>query len=659
MRKSGMAMVVLAAVLAGTLVAAERVYKDEKGRILMTPMPVAAKWLNPTTPAYEEELIERNQKIIAQIGAGSKGAYGNLYFENEKNTYPVAMTDFLAGNRERALRVLQMDDTEGYNSYTKMVDFFPCFTLKGQVRKYFFFGEYLTPEYRQKMLEGAKIFTASDPLKRQIPGQEVTPKTRGVGWMPSAVGAAVDTRNTDNLRAMRDVSVYLFAEASGNEEVRKIYKEKIRTWVTTFYNVGNGEWDSNNYLSHTFTGYIGLYDFAQDPEVKGLGKACLDLLATSAAVKYWHGDFGGPSKRDYGGKLPFGCNAAVGYAYYFGDYVEDMAKGDRDDVHQMTSAYRPPPAVLALARKQFTKPVEILASKPVYDILRMTPEAGPESFETQYIANTYQLGSLANGSSDDMNGFKLMTANCKRGTDDLYISSAPGAAPKSLSTGTDGGESIAQYKNMAIILNPKGAAKFNIFLPKSAEIKQAGAITFIKFEKTWLALQPINSEWKGVDEAVTQAMSTQETKDKKGVVTGSKATTEAGEQIAVVAGKGGNYAGMVLELGEQETHGDFAAFCAAVTAKSKLDASLAGSGSVSYAGALGETVAIKAQGGLPEVTRNGKVHDWKQHYALWQDGATKAPVTLGWKTGKLKVEAGGKVFEASLDKAGAYTFSNR
>lgn len=57
---------------------------------------------------------------------------------------------------------------------------------------------------------------------------------------------------------------------------------------------------------------------------------------------------------------------------------------------------------------------------------------------------------------------------------------------------------------------------------------------------------------------------------------------------------------------------------------------------------------------------HGKPHDWQSHRALWQAGATgPSPVNLGWKDGRLTVQAGGFRFEGVMDLAeGTYSFSN-
>jgi hypothetical protein len=115
----------------------------------------------------QAEFQQRSQKAITQL-AGKH--YGNTAFENEKRSYPRAMIDFLAGNREKAIAFLQSEDADAdRNAHTLEIDFYSGFTLKAQVRKYFYFGKYLDPSYRWRMKEAMGILTQKDPLTRTFP----------------------------------------------------------------------------------------------------------------------------------------------------------------------------------------------------------------------------------------------------------------------------------------------------------------------------------------------------------------------------------------------------------------------------------------------------------------------------------------------------------
>jgi hypothetical protein len=305
--------------------------------------------------------------------------------------------------------------------------------------------------------------------------------------------------------------------------------------------------------------------------------------------------------------------------------------------------------VMHLAHRNFGKPVEILASKPSYEgwFKKEGGEDKPEFHETTSIGHSYQVGTLPTGHVDDTNGFRLLATNSQRGADTLIVATST-KGYKGISTGTAGGDQVAHYRNLILWMNAKPDTPFYLFMPKSAKIEDDGSITFMQLEKTWLALHLINAKANGIDAEATQAT----------CFSKEKAIFPL-DQVWSGKGAGQGPCGLVMEIGEQETHGDFASFKAAVKAKSKLDLGKLGEKRVDFTGCKGEQVGIVlAESGLPKVFRNGKEHDWKNHWALWAgaDGGS-SPITLGWKQGTLRVEAGGKIFTGAV-KDGKYTFKN-
>jgi hypothetical protein len=577
------------------------------------------------TPQMEADWKQRSAEAIAK-GAGSN--YGNTAFENEKKSYPKAMIDFLAGNREKAIAFLTAPDADASrNSHTLGIDFYSSFTLKNQIRKYFYFGKYLDNSYRLRMKEAMRILTEVDPLTRHFPQPRQF-------WEQSKdnCNTWVDCRNTDNLKAMRNVAVYLFAEEAGNEQTRLIYKQKLQRDIRTLYQIGQGEWDSENYLGHTITAYINLYDFALDPEVKSLAKNALDWLFTSGALKYWRGAFGGPSKRDSSKGNCVWCSLATHeLGLYFGDSPITNSKPSPDVVHLITSSYRPPAAVVALARKDFPKPVELLNSKPTYENWKPGSDDAPQFHETLYFGNTFQLGTLAKGSGGDWNGFKLMAYNQQRGVD--YFIAATGYDPTKISTSSIGGDNVAQYRNLVIWLNNKPQANFQFFLPKSSLLETINGVTFIRCSKTWLALTPINLTVEGINTKATQKIKEHYPSD----------------QILTATGTRGTVSGFALEVGEELSHGNWEEFKQSVIKKSRVSLNQINSGIVEYQGVAGKVKLQHTGTGLPKVWRNGQYHNWKNHYAVYQsDSGTLAPIYLGWKSGKLLLEAGGHKFQSQL-----------
>ncbi len=633
-------------------VADERVKKDDKGRIVAVPLPIDEEFLNPWPAEMEDGFRTRaDHAIRAHKGKIS----GNTYFENEKSLYPTAILAFLYGRRDAALKTLQEEDNQAgsWNKRTLGIDWYPSFTIKSQVRKYFFFGEYLDPKYRKRMYNSAKIWTEKDPHRRPNPFTEAHKnklRSRGkkpsFSWTPEFMNSWVDVRNTDNLRAMRECAVYLMAEETGNKETAAKMKAHIRRYVWALWNIGMGEWDSENYHAHTMTGYIQLYDFAKDPEVKMMAKAAMDMLSLMGAVKYYEGGFCGPIKRDYNKPYAF-AGAAGELSLYFDDTPIANPDPHRDHAHFVTSAYRPPVAIVKLAHKEFGETVELWASKPTYENWKAEGKGAsagpdypaekfwegkhsPEFFETTTIGRTYQLGSLAKGSRGDVNGLKMCMTNSKRGAD-FFVAAGATKPGKGINRGA-GVDRIGQYENLLVCLSSRGKTNYAFMVPDHAKLTQADGVTFVQTEKTWLAIRPV----------------------------GGRIDTETSDAPKNWNARffTGKCSGFVMEVGDREHFKGFEEFRTRVIEKSQLEHD---GKSARLVGSRGKTLKVEISGGgLPDVYRDGKQHDWKKHWALYQstDGK-KAPLHLGWKTGKLYVQAGGWTFEASFDHTGKYEFKNR
>ncbi|MEM9808953.1 MAG: hypothetical protein AAF959_27175 [Cyanobacteria bacterium P01_D01_bin.56] len=401
----------------------------------------------------------RTQLTLLQLTAVDP--YGSIAYEYEKNSYPLAMADVLWGQQSAALDFLQQIDPQA--TETQGVDLLSGFTLKGQIRKYFYFGDQLDPDYRQRMWDAMYEFTLSDPLIRTAnPPRKFWSRSKDDCETP------VDCRNTDNLRAMRDTSVYLMAEETGNEATRLIYKQYLERYVSTLLDIGMGEWDSPVYHGHTTSAYLNLYDFTQDPEVKQLAQDALDWLYRSAAIKYWRGSWNGPAKRTQGE------GAAQFFWLYFGDgpVPEEI---ERDWLYGITSDYLPPDEVVAIAQRKIAKPVELRRTHPHYENWK-PGKYGPVFYETVYMGHSYQLGSLAKGTGGDWSGFSLRMANDRGSTDELMVS-----ANKS--------HTIAQYENLLIW---QGSETPTITAPDSCMATTTTNISFLACGQTWIAIHPFD-----------------------------------------------------------------------------------------------------------------------------------------------------------------------
>jgi hypothetical protein len=630
------------------------VTRNAKGERVFHALPVDERFENPAPQGYEDEFQKRAGRIVDAQDAVKANA-GNTYFENEKRSYGYLMAHAIGSKGQTAVDDLQREDAQAgdWHKETAGIDYYAAFTLKHQMRKYFYFGDLLKPEYRQRMFDGAKSWTAKDPMRRPhhtyVPGQTQ-------GWGPDVKNSWVDVRSTENLFLMRVTSVYLMAEETGNKQVTEAYKQLLLQYTATLYRIGIGEWDSENYHGHSIAPLCNLYDFAKDEDVKLAAKACLDFFAAAGAVKYYRGGFNGPTKRDYNHPQPFGGSAPGMLWVWFGDAPRDNTHFESDEVHMITSAYRPPQAVVDLAHKNFPRPVTILASKPHYAATTsLDVTSPPEYLETQYIANTYQMGSLPSGTSagaSDVNGFKILAWDESLGAVALQGVPGPDAnfpgSPLYQEGKVSAENRVAQQENLAIWLVEDGSSPWRWVVPDTAKITERQGVTFLEFDRTWVAMRPLGTTRLAIDEAATKQI----TEEKKGRF--------PGHRVLAATGEAEGYCGVAFEVGEAQSHGSFDKFIEAVLA-AEVDTSELAQGIAKYKSADGKWLGIhwNAVGNNLGVWQNGQRHDWAKHAAMLYGNTTDtSPISAGWGQGRLEVKTKDNRFWCEVSAEGQVRFGN-
>ena len=252
---------------------------DDQGRRVMRYAQVPEEDRNPWSPEREEAFISHYQKYLDYVQKSPRTKV-NTFFENEKKTYGKVMLTRLVGHREATLKALQGEDNQAaaFHQETKGIDYYAAFTIKHQMRKYFWFGDELEPAYRRRMFDGAKLWTAQEPLRR--PHYAYNPQKRDQGWGPDA-------------RKLGECPPIIYkpcatprctsAEETGNEETRQIYLKRLRAVQSLYAVMASG---IRTTISAALAPYHTLYDFAKDREVRLLAKAAKDWLYTTAALKY-------------------------------------------------------------------------------------------------------------------------------------------------------------------------------------------------------------------------------------------------------------------------------------------------------------------------------------------------------------------------------------
>lgn len=221
---------------------------------------------------------------------------------------------------------------------------------------------------------------------------------------------------TENHTAMTRPSGYLYAQAAlGNPSfpTAAARMAEMKTWILAWskrlYETGNGEWNSSTYNPYAVIGWLNLYDYAQDPEVKACARAVLDWYVADMAINYQKGVTAGAESR---GLATTSVRTGSDYLawYWFGDVTRrvDANFWNGNDwiqaVHAITSTYRPHPQAIFIARKQMPNPEFIKMGRPSYLL-----EQANYVKNQLYLHPVFSLGSSNSGYAGYTGGTTQLT----------------------------------------------------------------------------------------------------------------------------------------------------------------------------------------------------------------------------------------------------------
>lgn len=222
------------------------------------------------------------------------------------------------------------------------------------------------------------------------------------------------TGGTENFVNMLRTSGYLLADLGINQGKNVFIKEKnnLENWINDqakkIYEVGTAEWDSSTYTTFNLIGWLNLYDFAEDSNIKKIAQAVLDYYSAAMALKYSYGIHGGAEQRGGGANSSF--NSIIDYLnwLWFSKYIPEDKNffkwpGYLPIIHAATSTYRPPIEAIILARKENNYDEYYRNAKANYDVKKVE---NPEFF---YIADNYTLGTVISASGEQLVNWKLVT----------------------------------------------------------------------------------------------------------------------------------------------------------------------------------------------------------------------------------------------------------
>jgi hypothetical protein len=175
-------------------------------------------------------------------------------------------------------------------------------------------------------------------------------------------------------------------------------KRWLRDYVRTIYHHGMGEWESATYNGFTINGFLNIYDYSKDPEVRLLAKAGLDYFVGAYALKYTDGVLAGPTQRGYGRKSAGKLIDHLGWLWWGASKeLRDRELSQmRYTSHAWTSRWRPNRVLTNIATKNLPDqlPVEYRNSKANYWFGLRIPAERNVTQESLYLSENFTLGSL-------------------------------------------------------------------------------------------------------------------------------------------------------------------------------------------------------------------------------------------------------------------------
>jgi len=200
---------------------------------------------------------------------------------------------------------------------------------------------------------------------------------------------------------------------------------------------------------------------------------------------------------------------------------------------------------------------------------------------------------------------------------------------------------VAQQENLAIWLVQDGRSPWLWVLPDDIQIQQKGGVTFLRCDRTWVAIRPLGTSEFTVDQKLARQLEQ------------SKRNRFPGHQVLRADGEAGKFCGFAVEVGEKESHDSFEQFAASVL-RAEVDVSELDDGIARYRSDKGQWLGIHW-------------NDDPLNLGVWRNGVRRnlaetplydSPVIQsGWGVGQLEVVTPGARFRCRIDDAGRAYFN--
>ncbi len=471
--------------------------------------------------------------------------------------------------------------------------------------------------------------------------------------------------NSENFDWMARTAGFLFAHeyddntiiSDGDKPAMEYYADWVNNWLRGTYCAGRVEWASHVYSGFCLQAAATIFELSDDPVKREQARAVMDWMAMEQAIRYIDGHLVGPESRNKDGGIIRFNGSIWPYAYlWFVDDAHHPEMTEHEVADHYTNdaglwtcgfiphlSYRPPKAIVDIAQRKFSMPVEMHNTKPYYrldwdnyaDWDGQAENSRKFEFETVYLHDQYTLASSATNRPAKTGPF-VEYCVWRLGVKDLAVQVFGNTGYNSTISGRSPYEEVAQYRNSMMRIM-KGTDKMWLAVPDTAMvIEWQQDILFAKLtDHVYIAAVPYNAT--GHQQA-DFTMSNQHFQ---------KLTWEFNSS---------NLNGLVLEVGTLSEHGSYSDFKNDVNNNAQVSSPQ--SDRLSYLSTLGNTFTMEwvptttydymtnscyistvdPAGDLPEIWYEGVKNDfskWESYEVVHGDPI----VDSKWSDGTLEVRS--------------------
>lgn len=294
------------------------------------------------------------------------------------------------------------------------------FAAKNWARFYPLLGEAMGEEW-QRLFQQAVANYREARRPSDGPDRENLPMSHPhdlIGQPEYLLGGNTLDGGTENHKTMWRTSALVYAQhfpdsarISGYTpmETKSLVGSMIEDYLSRLLLTGNGEYDSQIYYPHTLEGFLNLYDYSTDPQLKAYARFALDYFFATYGLKVVDGAIAGGQKRGFIPHHEPGEMESIIWGFF--DHTSRDMSEVKLPLQQVLTTYRPNKLICDIYKERLDYPFSLRVSRPFYHMDR--DNTFQESF---YRSENFGLGNMYMSIVDNPNQ-QVVWSLIAKGTD--------------------------------------------------------------------------------------------------------------------------------------------------------------------------------------------------------------------------------------------------